>query len=92
MLWQSCVYVSNIKSMRLNEPCLGIVMYFYANLPLVAPILLLYLWLLRTLAVQGLFSTCRTYYYYVFVIVDDDYKILSFPISQTVGWFAILLL
>ena len=29
---------------------------------------------------------------HIFVIVDDDYKISSLPISQTVGWFAILLL
>ena len=27
---------------------------------------------------------------HVFVIVDDDYKISSFPISQTVGRFVIL--
>ena len=54
MLWHACVYVSNIKpmSMRLIEAFLGIFMYLYANLPLVAPILLLCLRLLRTLAVQ----------------------------------------
>ena len=52
MLWNACVYVSNIKPMRLIKASLGIVMYFYANLPLVAPVLLLCLWLLRALAVQ----------------------------------------
>ena len=26
---------------------------------------------------------------HVFVIVDDDYKLSSLPIFQTVGWFAI---
>ena len=29
---------------------------------------------------------------HIFVIVDEDYKISSLPISQTVGWFVILLL
>ena len=29
---------------------------------------------------------------YVYVTVDDDYKISSLHISQTVGWFAIFLL
>ena len=33
MLWHACVYVSNIKPMRLIEASLGIFMYFYANLP-----------------------------------------------------------
>ena len=47
MLWHVCVYVSNIKLLRLIEASLGIFMYFYANLPLVAPILLLSLWLLK---------------------------------------------
>ena len=56
MLWHACVYVSNLKLMRLIEASLGIFMYFYANLPLVAPILLLSLWLFRSLAVQGIFS------------------------------------
>ena len=56
MLWYAYVYVSNITPMRLIEASLGIFMYFYYNLPLVAPILLLCLWLLRTLAVQGLFN------------------------------------
>ena len=56
MLLHACVYVSNIQPMRLIEASLGIFMYFHANLPLVAPISLLCLWLLRTLAVQGLFS------------------------------------
>ena len=28
----------------------------------------------------------------IFVIVDDDYKISSLPISQTVGWFVISLI
>ena len=37
MLWHACVYVSNIKPMRLVEGSLCIFMYFYANLPLVAP-------------------------------------------------------
>ena len=41
MLWHVCVYVSNIKPMRLTEASLGIFMYFYANLPVVAPVLLL---------------------------------------------------
>ena len=41
MLWHACVYVSNIKPMRLIEASLGIFMYFYANLPLVSLILLL---------------------------------------------------
>ena len=48
--------LAGIKPMKLTEASLGIFMYFYANLPLVAPILLLCLWLLRILAVQGLFS------------------------------------
>ena len=56
MLWHACVYVSNIKPMSVTEASLGIFVYFYGNLPLVAPILLLCLWLLRTLAVQGLVS------------------------------------
>ena len=60
MLWHACVYVSNIKPVRLIEASLGISMYLYANLPLVAPILLLCLWLLKTLAVQGLFSKGHT--------------------------------
>ena len=50
------MHVSNFKPMRLTEASLGIVIYFHANLHLVAPISLLRLWLLRTLAVQGLFS------------------------------------
>ena len=29
---------------------------------------------------------------HVFVIADEDYKISSLHISQTIGWFAILLL
>ena len=28
---------------------------------------------------------------HVFVIVDDDYKILTLPISQTVGWVLIII-
>ena len=52
MLLHACVYVSNIKPMRLIEASLGIFMYFYANFTLVAPILLLCLWPLRILAVQ----------------------------------------
>ena len=56
MLWHASVYVSNITPIRLTEASLGIFVYFYANLPLVAPILLLCLWLFGTLAVQGLFS------------------------------------
>ena len=52
MLWHACVYVSTIKPMRLIEASLSIFMYFYANLPLVAPILLLCLWLLKDLVVQ----------------------------------------
>ena len=52
MLWHASVYVSNIKPKRLIEGSLGIFMYFYSNLPLVAPYLLFCLWLLRTLAVQ----------------------------------------
>ena len=63
MLWHASAHVSNIKPMRLTEASLIISMYFYANLPLVAPILLSCLYLLRTLAVQGLFSKGRTYYY-----------------------------
>ena len=47
MLWHARVYVSNIKPMRLIEASVGIFIYFYANLPLVAPILLLSLWLLK---------------------------------------------
>ena len=82
MLLNACVYVSNIKHMRLIEASLGVFMYCYANLPLVAPISLLCLWLLSTF----------TYYYMYFVIVDDDYKISSLHISQTVSWFATLLL
>ena len=61
------MYVSKIKPMRLIEASLGILMYLYANLPLVAPILLLCLWLLRTLAVQGLFSKWRPYYHYIYL-------------------------
>ena len=64
VLWHLCVYVSNIKPVRLIEASLDIFIYLYGNLPLVAPLLLLCLWLLRTLAVQGLFSKWRTYYYY----------------------------
>ena len=47
MLLHACVYVSNIKPMRLSEASLGIFMSIYANLPLVAPIWLLSLWLLK---------------------------------------------
>ena len=55
--------------MRLVEAslCIFMNMYFYANLHLVAPSLLVYLLLLRTLAVQGLFSKLRTYYYYMYL-------------------------
>ena len=56
MLWHACVYVSNIKHMGLMEASLGIFMCCYANVPLNTPISLLRLSLLRTLAVQGLFS------------------------------------
>ena len=38
MLWRVCVYVSNIKTIRLTGASLGIFMDFCANLPLVAPI------------------------------------------------------
>ena len=54
MLRHACVYVSNINPVRLIETSSGIFMHFYADLPLVVPILLLCLWLLRALAVQGL--------------------------------------
>ena len=46
MLWHARMYDSNIKT--IIEASSGIFIIIYANLSLVAPFLLLYLWLLRT--------------------------------------------
>ena len=78
--------------MRLIEASLGIIMYFYSNLPWS----FLFCYLVYSCSN---FSSSRiilqmkdVLLLHVFVIVDDDYKISSLPISQTVGQFAILLL
>ena len=69
MLWHACVYISNIKPMGLLEAALGIFMYLYANLPLVAPILLLCLWLLRISAVQLLLKDVLLVHVYLSLLM-----------------------